>query len=107
MKKILIACNVFAPDNEIAAVKTTKIAKYLLKSGYDVEVITEKNTYSAFDDHLLKGIEKIKPLYVHPTKSYFILKKLYDKIILPHKKKRFDDTTSKKRLRKNKETGLI
>ncbi|MBP0959978.1 MAG: glycosyltransferase [Oscillospiraceae bacterium] len=107
MKKILIACNVFAPDNEIAAVKTTKIAKYLLKSGYDVEVITEKNTYSAFDDHLLKGIEKIKPLYVHPTKSYFILKKLYDKIILPHKKKRFDDTTSKKRLRKNEETGLI
>lgn len=40
MKKILIACSIFAPDNEIASVKTTKIAKYLLKSGYDVEVIT-------------------------------------------------------------------
>ena len=41
-KNILLICNYFAPDNTIAAVRTSKLAKYLRQSGYEVQVIAEK-----------------------------------------------------------------
>ena len=41
-KRILIVCNYFAPENVIASVRITKLAKYLRYNGYDVEVMAEK-----------------------------------------------------------------
>lgn len=51
-QKVLIICNYFAPDHTIAAVRTTKIAKYLRQSGYEVEVLTERK--NGREDELLK-----------------------------------------------------
>ena len=46
-KNILLICNYFAPDNTIAAVRTSKLAKYLRQSGYEVQVIAEKKDTAA------------------------------------------------------------
>lgn len=40
MKNILMITTGFAPQNRIGAIRTTKIAKYLVRSGYSVTVIT-------------------------------------------------------------------
>ena len=63
-KKILFICNYFAPDNTIAAVRTSKLAKYLQQNGYEVEVITEKKN-AELEDEILKNLlcDKIKILF--------------------------------------------
>ncbi len=43
MKKILIICELFFPSSAIGAVRPSKIAKYLVKDGYEVDVFT-RNT---------------------------------------------------------------
>ena len=59
-KNILLICNYFAPDNTIAAVRTSKLAKYLRQSGYEVQVIAEKKDTAAEDEILKKGHRKYK-----------------------------------------------
>ena len=64
MKKILIICNYFAPDNTIAAVRITKIAKYLKRYGYDIVVVAENRQESIKDEILEKDAEDIKVIRV-------------------------------------------
>ena len=52
-QKVLLVCNYFAPDHTIAAVRTSKIAKYLKENGYEIEVLTEKKMGE--EDTLLKN----------------------------------------------------
>lgn len=51
MKKILIISEYFAPVQEIASIRWTKIAKYL-KSGHDVEITVLTNKKNYFDKKL-------------------------------------------------------
>ncbi|MDE6621358.1 MAG: glycosyltransferase, partial [Lachnospiraceae bacterium] len=101
-KKILLICNYFAPDNTIAAVRTSKIAKYLKQNGYEVQVIAEKNTVME-DEILKKDAEGIRVCYAYQSKFYQMFYKKYQEIIQPYKKKRFDNLDN--RYRRNSKTG--
>lgn len=104
-KKILLICNYFAPDNTIAAVRTTKLTKYLRQNGYDVQVISEKKDSMAEDEILRKDVEGIKVCYAHNSRLYKWFYKKYAEIMEPHKKKRFDDLEHRYRL--NRKTGRM
>lgn len=59
-KKILIISPYFAPENVVASIRFSKIAKYLIRDGYDVTVIcTQMNAKLLID----KSLEKDLPLY--------------------------------------------
>lgn len=100
MKKILIICNYFAPDNRIAAVRITKIAKYLYDHGYEVIVIAEEK-HDVEDEILRKNAEGIKAIYVSNSTKIVKLISFYEKIIAPVKSKRFDDLDHRVRLNRN------
>ena len=102
-KNILLICNYFAPDNAIAAVRTTKLAKYLRQNGYEVQVITEKKDSDVEDEILKKNAEDIKIYYAYSSEFYKKFYKKYNKIIQPYKKKRFDNLDN--RYRRNPKTG--
>lgn len=77
MKKILIISPYFAPENVVASIRFSKIAKYLIKDGYDVTVIcTQMNARLLID----KSLEKDLPLYRnlkrinYPEKLYYKVK---------------------------------
>ena len=54
MKKILIISELFAPDNEIAAIRLTKIGKFLSLSGYTIDVL-KRGKSGRKEDPLLKN----------------------------------------------------
>jgi glycosyltransferase involved in cell wall biosynthesis len=60
--KVLLISYIFAPQNAIAAIRTTKIAKYLLKSGYEVDVLCGPS--KTYDPILLKDKKLIKHIEV-------------------------------------------
>jgi glycosyltransferase involved in cell wall biosynthesis len=67
--RILFISYYFAPQNSIAAVRTTKIVKYLIKLGYDVDVVCAPSYF--IDPILKKDLENIKNRYVvHGFKVY-------------------------------------
>jgi len=53
LKKVLIISDYFSPDNEIAAIRLTKIGKYLALSGYTVDVL-RRGASGRKEDILLK-----------------------------------------------------
>lgn len=63
MRRVLIVSYFFAPDNEVAAIRATKLAKYLhLQCGYEVDVITadrERLLQDKFLKQDLKYINKV------------------------------------------------
>lgn len=103
MKKILLVCNYFAPDNAIAAVRITKFAKYLKKAGYEVTVIAEQKTDSLKDSILEKDAEGIK--VIRASNSYKMMKiiEMYEKAIFRIRKKRFENLND--RVKVNPKTG--
>jgi len=56
--KILLIIYYFAPHNNIATVRTTKIAKYLVKNGFEVDVICGQS--EIIDPILLSDTKIIK-----------------------------------------------
>lgn len=104
-KKILLICNYFAPDNTIAAVRTSKLAKYLTKSGYKVQVIAEKKNLEIEDEILIRDTEGIKVYYAYPSDLYKRFYKWYSEMIQPYKKKRFDNLENRYRI--NPKTGNV
>jgi len=102
-KKILLVCNHFAPDNTIAAVRTSKLAKYLRRNGYEIKVIAEKKESESVDELLKRDAEGIEICYAHQSELYKSLYKSYYKIIQPHKQKRFDHLDD--RYKVNPKTG--
>ena len=85
MKKILIICAHFAPENQVASIRFTKIAKYLKKNGYNVSVLccdyvdTEK-----IDTILAKDIVDLDNIY---RTQYPSVHSLFEKIYKNQKKK--------------------
>lgn len=102
-KRILLISNYFAPDNTIAAVRTTKIAKYLIQNGYYVEVIKEKQDSLAIDESLREDSKNIKISYAINSKQYKRIKKFYDKLFGAIRIKRLNNLDN--RIRINPRTG--
>lgn len=103
MKKILMVCNYFAPDNAIAAVRITKFAKYLKQAGYEVTVIAEQKADSLKDTILEKDAEGIKVIRVSNSRKVLKIIGIYEKVIYKIKKKRFDNLDD--RIKVNPKTG--
>lgn len=102
MKKILMVCNYFAPDNVIAAVRITKIAKCLSQNGYEVTVIAEQR--QDIEDEILKrDAEGIKVIRVNNSAGTLKLISFYDKVITPIKRKKYDNLNN--RIKINPRTG--
>ena len=59
MKKVLIVCNHFAPENILGAVRPTKLAKYLNIEGYGITVIAEKVEYDVIDSTLERDAKNL------------------------------------------------
>lgn len=103
MKKIIIACNHFAPDNMIAAVRITKFAKYFSQHGYHVTVIAEQKYDFIEDEILKKDAEGIKVLRGDNSICMKKFLRCYKKIILPIKKGKYNNLDN--RVRMNRKTG--
>lgn len=97
-KKILLICNYFAPDHAIAAVRTSKLAKYLSKGGYEIHVIAEKKESVLEDEILKRDVEGIRISYACQSDLYKSFHKRYEQFIQPHKKKRFDNLENRYRI---------
>lgn len=55
MKTVLMVCKHFSPQNTVAAIRPTKLAKYLQRSGrYSVYVVYEDSAKAEFSDELLQ-----------------------------------------------------
>ncbi len=104
-QKIVLICNYFAPDNAIAAVRTSKLAKYLKQSNYDVWVIAEKKDSELEDEILKRDTEGIKVCYAYQSAFYKRFYKTYQAIIAPHKRKRFDNLDNRYKI--NPKTGKL
>lgn len=80
--KILLISYYFAPQNTIAAVRTTKIAKYLVKNGFEVDVICGPS--ETVDPILLSDAKIIKNIEI--INNHFIINKLLKKLQQPASK---------------------
>lgn len=103
MKKIIILCNHFAPDNTIAAVRLTKIAKYLYQQDYQVTVIAEKKYNEAIDEILQKDAEGITVFRVENSALINKIVLLYKRLINPLKEKKYNNLNN--RMKINPKTG--
>lgn len=71
MKTVLMVCKHFSPQNTVAAIRPTKLAKYLQRSGrYSVYVVYEDSAKAEFSDELLQkdreelsGVCALSPVY--------------------------------------------
>lgn len=83
MKKILFVCSLFAPDNTIGAIRSTKFAKYLsLSENYEITVIKEKKIELIIDENLKNDIKHIDFLYeIDCGKKAFIFKKIVNRLM--------------------------
>lgn len=103
-QRVLLICNYFAPDHAIAAVRITKLAKYLRENGYEVEVLAEKKE-GGVDELLANDVRGIKVYYAENSSRYVRFREWYEKLIEPHKTKRFHNLENRKRI--NPKTGNV
>lgn len=103
MKKIIMICNHFAPDSTIAAVRTTKVAKYLNQHNYDVIVFAEEKQEPAEDDILKTDAEGIQVIRIGNSNKMKKLLSFYRDITASAKKKKYNNLNNRMRL--NKKTG--
>lgn len=100
MKRILMVCNSFAPDNRIAAIRITKFAKYFKEHGYEVTVISENKESGIEDDILKKDAEGIRTIRISNSECVKKVVSIYNKIITPAKQKRFSNLDNRMRINK-------
>lgn len=103
MKKIIMICNHFAPDNMIAAVRTTKLAGAFKEHGYEVIVIAEKKKDIIEDEILKENAEGITVIRVSNSEIINNVINTYKKIIAPIKEKKFENVDN--RMKINPKTG--
>ena len=71
MKKILLVSEAFAPDNSIAAIRITKIGKYLAQAGYGVDVL-RKGRSGREEDILLKNdLKHFNKIFINFNNIFF------------------------------------
>ena len=81
MKKILIISEYFAPNNEIASVRITKLAKYLKLYGYYIGVVSRKmRFYESVDSVLLKELIYVdEHIVVSESKLFQSISRIFSK----------------------------
>ena len=104
-KKILLVCNYFAPENTIAAVRTTKLVKYLRIEGFCVDVLTEKKDKIEIDEILKEDAEGVQIYYAENSDKCKKISVYYQKLIKAHKEKRMKRLDNRNRL--NRKTGHV
>ena len=77
--KILFVCTAFAPENEIGCIRTTKLAKFLVRAGHDVTVISPTiiEGMNVSNDLLCEELEKLD--HIHVSYSEFFQNVFYRK----------------------------
>jgi hypothetical protein len=81
MKKVLIISEIFAPENTIAAIRVTKIAKYLALNGYQIDVLTRKKKAQRRDRLLEYDLRYINNIFYNENSTLFSwIDVLYQKI---------------------------
>ncbi len=77
MKKILIVSYYYSPANIIGAVRASKLSKYLLELGYDIEVVCSNDNRLLFvhdkvrdDETLIKDTQKVSKIVVRHSFVY-------------------------------------
>ncbi|MBR1460565.1 hypothetical protein IJ596_02880 [bacterium] len=105
MKSVLLVTTYFAPDNTIAAIRTTKLVKYMIKDGYNVDVVAVRNNNLGKDKILYNDVKSVKVKYVENSKQYKSFEKQIYKIFGSIREKKFSDLSDRKRY--NKKSGKI
>lgn len=105
MKNILLVCNYFAPENEVASIRLSKFAKYLKRYGYKVSVLAEKKTLNMKDNILQKDVEGIPVKRVENSALMKKIDALYSGITKNYREKKFADVSS--RMKYNRKAGRI
>ena len=80
MKKILIVSYFFAPKNEIGAVRLSKFTKYLVRLGWEVDVVTFKaNPFLKLESTVDTTLEceEFNRVKIHYSEFPIFLKRLY------------------------------
>jgi glycosyltransferase involved in cell wall biosynthesis len=103
MKEILVVCNYFAPENEIASIRMTKFTKYLARLGYRVEVLVEEKNLKLQDPILMEDVKGINIHYVTYSDPCIKVERIYNKFTKKHREKRFNDVSNRHRY--NSKTG--
>jgi glycosyltransferase involved in cell wall biosynthesis len=68
-KRILIISHCFAPQNKVGAVRATKLAKYLLRMGYEVTVLAGKGMSPVTDPLLASDLARMKDVHIVSERS--------------------------------------
>ena len=68
-KRILIISHCFAPQNKVGAVRATKLAKYLLRMGYEVTVLAGKGVSPVTDPLLAKDLSNMNDVHMIRERS--------------------------------------
>lgn len=89
-------CNYFAPENEIASIRLTKFAKYLVSKGYQVEVLSEKKELKVKDQILAEDAKSIPVHYVENSSLVKNIVKVYNFITKRYREKRYDDVSHRR-----------
>lgn len=106
MKKLLIISDYFAPDNEIAAVRLTKIAKYLVLSGYIVDVLRRGNSGRKEDPLLKRDLIYFNKIYFNYNSGIFNF--IYNKLfVIPVNNQKIISKRQKYKLLINKNNFFI
>ncbi len=105
MKKVLLICNYYAPENQIASIRVSKFAKYLARYGYDVRVLVEKKNLEIQDEILEQDVAGIPVEYVEFSQWICKLDGLYQKLTKNYRERHFADVSS--RMRYNRKAGQV
>lgn len=99
MNKILIISDYFAPDNEIGAIRLTKISKYLSLSGFSVDVL-KRGFSTRKEDILLKNdLKYINKIFEVNNSGFFRV--LYKKLYTQNIDNRYNENEKKKTIIKS------
>ena len=104
-KTILFVCNYYAPDATIAAVRTTKLVKYLREYGYLVDFLSVRNSNLTVDKILEREAKGVNVVYANNSDLQKTIDERLRKRLEPIKTKRMADMTNRERV--NPKTGHV
>ncbi len=105
MKNVLLICNYFAPENEIASIRLSKFAKYLREYGYQVCVLAEKKELKIKDGILLRDVAGIPVQYVENSLWLKKADAAYMRLTKNYRERNFADVSS--RMKYSRKAGQI
>ncbi len=104
-KSVLFICNYFAPDSTIAAVRTTKLVKYLREYGYNVDFIKANNSNLSTDEILVKEAIGINVIHAYNSNTQKWIEHIIKEMLSQVRYKRMSDMSNRERV--NPKTGNV